>query len=161
MERVLTTGSEAETRRVAAAFAAILDSDDVVTLAGEVGAGKTVFVRAVCEALEVPREAGVSSPTYALVNLYEGGRIPLAHLDLYRLGDEDELEGLGFRDLLADARAILIEWPERAPSLGELASVGIRIEDLGPERRRIAIAGLEPERLRRLDDQLRRLPAAS
>jgi tRNA threonylcarbamoyl adenosine modification protein YjeE len=140
----IATASEDDTRRVAAALSAALVGGDVVALEGTLGAGKTVFVRAVAEALGVPRSAGVSSPSYTLVNLYDGGRLPLAHLDLYRLGDDDELEAIGFRDLLDGHRALLVEWPERSREVAEVASIWVRLDDLGPSRRMLVITALDP-----------------
>lgn len=137
----LDTDSEAATQAVAAALAQAARAGDLITLEGPVGAGKTVFVRGLCEALDVPREAGVCSPSYALVNLYDGGRLPVAHLDLYRIAGEDALEALGFRDLIAAARLILIEWPEHAAELADLATWRVRIHDRGATERRVEIMG--------------------
>lgn len=83
----------------------------IVFLRGDLGAGKTCFARGMLHALG--EQGPVRSPTYGLVATYElaGGRV--AHLDLYRLEDPDELEQLGLRDLLADTRLWLVEWPER------------------------------------------------
>ena len=141
----LLSSSEAETAGVARRLAEVLEPGDLVTLDGTLGAGKTFFIRALCEALSVPREAGVSSPSYSLVNLYEGGRIPIAHLDLYRLGHEEELEGLGFRDLLDGRRLVLIEWPQQAGGLEELATLQLELEDRGPELRQITLRADDPE----------------
>ena len=126
-------------------LAALLEPGDLVIFDGTLGAGKTFFIRALCEALSVPKEAGVSSPSYSLVNLYEGGLFPIAHLDLYRLGHEEELEGLGFRDLLDGERLVLIEWPQQAGGLQELATLQVEIEDHGPETRRLIFRSGEPE----------------
>ena len=139
------TGCEADTRALAAAFAEIVEPGDVVVLDGPVGAGKTVFVRGLCEALEVPRSAGVSSPSYALVHLYDGGRLALAHLDLYRLEGDDELEALGFRDLLEADRVVLVEWPGQAPSVREVATFEVTLQDDGPQNRTITIRACPPE----------------
>ena len=135
--------SEAETHERAARVAARLEPGDVVALVGALGAGKTVFARGLCAALGVPREDGVSSPTYALVNVYPSGRLPVAHLDLYRLGAADELEALGFRDLLDGELVVLVEWPERVAEVLELATVTVSIEDRGPNERLITIDGLD------------------
>ena len=135
----LWSHSEAETAAVAKALASALVAGDVVALEGPVGAGKTVFVRGVCQALGVPREAGVSSPTFALVHVYAGGRLPVAHLDLYRLGGEDELEALGFRDLVAGERLVVVEWAELVAAVGEVATFRLVFEDRAPETRRILL----------------------
>lgn len=117
----------AHTTRLASALVALLEPGDLVALVGGLGAGKTAFVRAACAALGVPREAGVKSPTFALIHLYEGGVLPVAHLDLYRLGDPDELEALGFRDLLEGDHVLFVEWPERAPDLLGMADVTVNL----------------------------------
>ena len=149
---VAITQSEAESLTLASRFASLLGPGDVVALMGTLGAGKTVFVRGVCGALGVPREAGVCSPTYALVNLYEGGRLPVAHMDLYRLADDDELEAIGFRDFLWPEGLVLMEWADRIPAAEAAASWTVWLEDEGPETRRISFKGpSEPlERLRSL-----------
>ncbi len=143
VQTTIRTAGEAETRRLAGALASGLRPGDLVTLSGALGAGKTVFVRGLCEGLEVPASAGVSSPSYALVHLYEGGRLPVAHLDLYRLSGGDELEALGFRDLCSSAHVVFVEWPERAEGLVLEADVAIALEDLGPEVRSITVRATE------------------
>ena len=141
----LRSNGEHETAAIARGLAELLEPGDLITLDGTLGAGKTFFIRALCESLSVPREAGVSSPSYSLVNLYDGGRIPIAHLDLYRLGDEEELEGLGFRDLLDGRRLVLIEWPQQAGGLEDLATIQLEIEDHGPELRQLILRAEDPE----------------
>lgn len=84
----------------------------VVTLAGEVGAGKTTLVQAICRGLGV--EAPVTSPTFALVHEYAGVRTTVYHLDLYRLRDPRELLQLGWDEIVAAPAIVLVEWPERA-----------------------------------------------
>lgn len=130
---------EADTAALAHALAEVAQSGDLIALGGPLGAGKTVFVRALCEALDVPREAGVRSPTYALVHRYEGGRFPVAHLDLYRLADGDELEAIGYRDLLADDCVIVVEWADRIAEVVADADICITLEDVGPTSREIVI----------------------
>jgi tRNA threonylcarbamoyl adenosine modification protein YjeE len=98
---------------VAEAFAARLPLGTVVALHGELGAGKTTFVRACASALGVA-EAEVTSPTFAIVHEYAAPDGPVLHADLYRLRHADELDALGWDDLLAGARAAFVEWPERA-----------------------------------------------
>jgi tRNA threonylcarbamoyladenosine biosynthesis protein TsaE len=84
----------------------------VVTLAGEPGAGKSVLARAIIHALGC--KSAVKSPTYTLVETYVVDHWRIAHMDLYRLQDPDELQCIGFRDIVADTDLLLIEWPERA-----------------------------------------------
>jgi tRNA threonylcarbamoyladenosine biosynthesis protein TsaE len=85
---------------------------EVVTFEGELGAGKTTFIKAVARGLGVRRPA--TSPTYALVHRYQGNRGPVFHLDCFRLRSPDEAADLDWEGLLAEGDAILVEWPERA-----------------------------------------------
>ncbi len=104
----------------------------LVSLAGPLGAGKTTLVRSFLRALG---HAGpVRSPTYTLVETYTFAQFKVAHLDLYRLGDGDELEFLGYRDFVADGWIRLVEWPERGGrALGE-ADLALTIEYCGDGR---------------------------
>lgn len=106
-----TTRPEA-TFEIAASFASLLTEGDVVFLQGEMGAGKTHFVRGICAGLGMANLYEVDSPTYTLVNHYEVGP-GVDHLDLYRLSEPEELEEIGL-DGIFDAKTLkLIEWPER------------------------------------------------
>lgn len=113
-----------ETEALGARLGAALRPGDFVGLVGELGAGKTAFVRGVATGLGIPREANVSSPTYAIVNLYKGGRVTLLHADLYRLRDAEDLYDLGWDDLLASGVASVVEWFDRVPD----AAPGERLE---------------------------------
>jgi tRNA threonylcarbamoyladenosine biosynthesis protein TsaE len=132
----VVTGSEEETLAVARELAATLKPGDVLLLAGDLGAGKTTFVKGLAAGLGIdPRE--VSSPTFTLVHEYRGGRLALYHADLYRLEnaatDELGLEELGVRD-----GVLAIEWPDRLTH--DLAGARmIRIELVGETDRRITI----------------------
>jgi len=151
---ILQSRREADTRALAFALSEVLEAGDVLALNGPLGAGKTVLVRGVTDALGVPASAGVCSPSYTLVNLYEGGRWPIAHLDLYRLADGDELEGIGFRDLLAGEHLVLVEWADRVTEALEAATVRVEFVDEGPETRRLTITASEASLLEALRRQL-------
>ncbi len=84
----------------------------LVTLAGELGAGKTTLAQAICRGYGVTDE--VTSPTFALVHRYASPRSPVFHLDLYRLNDPAELTNIGWDELLSEEALIVVEWPERA-----------------------------------------------
>jgi tRNA threonylcarbamoyladenosine biosynthesis protein TsaE len=101
-----------ETETLGASLAAVLRPGDVVALSGPLGAGKTTFARGVLAALGLSEEA--PSPSFSLVIAYDPPdvRLPLWHVDLYRIEDRQEIEELGLDDALAEA-ALLIEWPER------------------------------------------------
>src|SRR6185312_7204118 len=104
---------EAATHALAAELADLLQPGDVVTLSGDLGAGKTTFARAVIRHLAGDPALEVPSPTFTLMQDYELPRFALAHVDLYRLGDPSELAELGVHDVAADA-VLLVEWPDRA-----------------------------------------------
>jgi tRNA threonylcarbamoyladenosine biosynthesis protein TsaE len=109
---MLITHSETETAAVGRDLAARLQPGDVVLLFGELGSGKTAFVRGLAEGLGIdPGE--VSSPTFTIVQEYGGGRVPLLHVDLYRL-EPKEVDDLGLDELAADA-VLAVEWAERLP----------------------------------------------
>ena len=108
-----TTHSEDETTAIARAIAPSLKAGDVLLLHGDLGAGKTAFVRGLAEGLGVAR-AEVSSPTFTLMQEYRGGRLPLYHVDLYRLNDPREIDDLGL-DEIALGGVLAIEWAEKLP----------------------------------------------
>lgn len=118
MKRDLHLASVEDTERFGARLGALLRSGDFVGLTGELGAGKTALVRGVAKAVGIPHEAQVSSPTFAIVNTYKGGRLTLLHADLYRVHDAEELYDAGFYDLIgSDDAALLVEWVELVPEL--------------------------------------------
>ena len=110
----ITTHSESETSAVGRELAATLSAGDVVLLYGELGAGKTAFVRGLAEGLGIAPDE-VSSPTFTLVQEYRGGRAPLFHVDLYRLNDRREVDDLGL-DEIAAAGVLTIEWADKLPN---------------------------------------------
>lgn len=107
---------EAGLCRLAERIALKLHKGDLIALHGDLGAGKTTFARALIRAVLADPSAEVPSPTFSLVQTYDASRLSLAHLDLYRLTSEDEADELGIDEERARG-AILVEWPERAPSL--------------------------------------------
>jgi tRNA threonylcarbamoyladenosine biosynthesis protein TsaE len=108
--------SPAETFAHGEAVAAALSSGAVLALRGDLGAGKTHFVKGVAAGLGAdPHE--VTSPTFTLVNEYMGGRMPVFHFDLYRLESADELVRIGFDDYLAEDGVVIIEWADKFPEL--------------------------------------------
>jgi tRNA threonylcarbamoyladenosine biosynthesis protein TsaE len=118
--------SEQEMRALGARLIKACDSGGVITLQGDLGTGKTTLVRGALEACGIT--SGVRSPTYTLIEYYEQPRLSVAHFDLYRLGDAEELEYLGFRDYLGSDTLCLIEWPERAGDYLQDSGLQIHIE---------------------------------
>src|SRR5262245_60446174 len=113
LRRTVTAQSEEETAAVGRELAATLRAGSVVLLVGELGAGKTAFVRGLAEGLGVD-PTDVSSPTFTLLQEYRGGRLPLLHVDLYRLDDAREIDDLGLDELAADG-VLAIEWADKLP----------------------------------------------
>jgi tRNA threonylcarbamoyladenosine biosynthesis protein TsaE len=98
---------------IAQQVAAYLKSPAILTFSGEIGAGKTTFIRAMLRALGV--RSNIKSPTFSLVESYQGLYLPIHHFDLYRIHDESELDYIGFRDYFKNNAICCIEWPEQAP----------------------------------------------
>mgnify|MGYP002780787060 CR=1 FL=1 len=118
--------------RAGAALASVLRAGDVVALSGPLGAGKTTLVRGVLAALGHAGE--VPSPTFAIVQPYDGTSLPIAHADLYRLESPSELEELGLDDALWDG-ALLVEWPERAGEAAWPQALRLSLQPLPNGRR--------------------------
>ena len=135
MTTTFTTNSEEETAAAGRDLARTLDAGAVVLLSGDLGAGKTAFVRGLAEGLGVD-PADVSSPTFTLVQEYRRGRLPLYHADLYRLNDAREIEDLGL-DEIAEDGVLAIEWAEKLPRMPD--AVRVKIDDAGKDQRRIAV----------------------
>ncbi len=133
------THSESETAAVGRALADRLAPGSVLLLFGDLGAGKTAFVRGLAEGLGVAPEE-VSSPTFTLMQEYRGGRIPLIHVDLYRLNDAREIDDLGLEELGLDC-VLAIEWADKLPR-GIPGAVEIRIDYAAGNERSVAVGKL-------------------
>lgn len=139
MSETITT-SEDETAAAGERLAQSLEPGNVVLLYGDLGAGKTAFARGLAQGLGAD-PADVSSPTFTLVQEYHG-RVTLYHVDLYRL-EEREVDDLGLEELILGDGVVAIEWAERWRERPDDV-IEVRIEDVGEEKRRIAIAGQLP-----------------
>jgi tRNA threonylcarbamoyladenosine biosynthesis protein TsaE len=128
--------SEAETSRIGSELAAALSPDTVVALYGDLGAGKTAFVRGMAEGLGL--DARVSSPTFTIVNEYLG-RVPLFHFDMYRLADADELFEIGWEDYIRRGGVCAVEWSENVEDAFYKDTVRVYIEKADETTRRIRI----------------------
>ena len=136
------TNSEAETEALGARLGAELAPGTVIAFTGDLGAGKTAFTRGLARGLGVPDR--VTSPTFTIVNEYEGGRLPLFHFDMYRLSSSDELFDIGWEDYLARGGVCAVEWSENVAGAIEpdAVRVSIRRGDGGDDRI-IAIEGVD------------------
>lgn len=114
-----------ETQALAARLAQQLEAGDVIWLSGELGAGKTTFTQGLGRGLDIA--VPINSPTFVLIREYVG-RLPLYHIDLYRLSDAREVAALGLSDYLAGDGVCVLEWAERLDARGEMPGLHIRIE---------------------------------
>jgi len=139
--KIYKNNSAQETASIAAGFGALAAPGDIICLSGPLGAGKTVFARGVAEGLGYTGR--VTSPTFTIVNVYEGGRLPLYHFDLYRLeGGIADLEGIGYEDYFYAGGVCLIEWPEMAEGAMPPGALQVEIKtdfSLGGDFREIVV----------------------
>ena len=124
-----------ETRLIASGFARSLPAGTTLSLIGDLGAGKTEFVKGLAIGLGAGNEA--ASPTFTIVHEYRGGRLVLFHMDFYRLNEERELDEVGFDDYLMAGGVCAIEWGDKFPSRLPPDSVAIRIAIHGNNKRTI------------------------
>lgn len=150
----LRSSSPEETERIAAALAGELELGDVVTVAGDLGTGKTTFVRGACRALGVT--VPVTSPTYTIGNRY-GGRVQVSHLDLYRFASMSEAEWGDLESYFEDA-VVFVEWPEAGMQFLPAPRAEIRLQHAGETLRLIRLSSaeksLEKRVLSRVDPRL-------
>ena len=123
MEHV--TNSPEETEALGEMLAGRLEPGTVIAFTGDLGAGKTAFVRGLARGLGIAER--VTSPTFTIVNEYEGGRLPLFHFDMYRLGSADELFDIGWEDYLARGGVCAVEWSEHAEGAFEEEPIWVDI----------------------------------
>ena len=135
---VFYTNSPEETEGVGLRLAQKLLPGTVIAFQGDLGAGKTAFTRGLARGLGSTDR--VTSPTYTIVNEYLGGKMPLFHFDMYRLGSSDELFDIGWEDYLERGGICAVEWSENVSDAMEGALV-VTIEKTGEQSRRITIEG--------------------
>ena len=150
MELAIRAATAEDTRDVGAAIAGLLRMHDVVVLTGELGAGKTTFVQGIARGLGATEH--VASPTFTLVREYVSGRVPVAHVDLYRLEREQDVIDLALDELEEGERVLLVEWGDPVAEL--LADERLRVEFAADadDVRRITVATIGPSWEERADD---------
>jgi tRNA threonylcarbamoyladenosine biosynthesis protein TsaE len=135
----LISHSPAETEALGERFGRVAQSGWVLGLSGDLGAGKTQFVKGLARGLGIG--ARVHSPTFSLINVYEGGRLTLYHIDLYRLENTEQILAAGLQEYLNPAGVTVIEWAERwfpsSESRQELSG-WVQMDPMGPSDRRIS-----------------------
>jgi tRNA threonylcarbamoyladenosine biosynthesis protein TsaE len=134
---VVESTSAAETEALGARIAARLGPGDVVLLSGDLGAGKTTLIRGACRALGVT--GPVTSPTFTIGQRYEGGRLPVAHLDLYRLQSLEDEDPALLDDYLRPDGVAFVEWPGAGEGRLGRPALEVRLVHVGEESRRIGL----------------------
>lgn len=131
----------AQTEEFAATLAALVRPRDIVVLSGEMGAGKTAFVRGFAVGMGVSSDETVSSPTFTLVHTYDSGRLVVHHADLYRLGRLSDVEDLGLRELADLGDVVIVEWGNVAEEvLGDHLVVSLEADEDDEDTRYIAVS---------------------
>jgi tRNA threonylcarbamoyladenosine biosynthesis protein TsaE len=141
---IFESSSVRETESIAARLAPTLRPGDCIVLHGDLGAGKTQFVRGLVRALGANPRA-VSSPTFVLLNVYPGGRLTVYHLDAYRTHSPEDFESIGFSELLDQGGVVVVEWPSRILPLLPDKRIDVTITPLDETHRRIEIASPLPD----------------
>ena len=136
--RIVITHSEAETEALGASFARGLPAGSVVAFYGELGSGKTAFVRGMARGMDI--DTPVSSPTFTIVNEYIGPR-SLFHFDMYRLGSAEELFDIGWEDYLGRGGVCAVEWSENVPGAFEGDELRVVFRKLSDTEREITMEG--------------------
>ena len=136
IQEPIQSRSPEETLALGRRLGGSLRPGDVVALYGDLGAGKTQFVKGVCAAWGID-EGAVSSPTFTLVQEYAGSEFPLYHFDAYRIKQPSEYFELGYEDYFFGGGVCLVEWPERVESLLPAETIRVRIDHVGEHTRRI------------------------
>ena len=134
------TRSPDETRQLGKKIGSLLDQPVLIALIGELGCGKTVFVQGLAEGLEVPAEYYITSPTFTLINEYPG-RLPLFHVDLYRLDGISDFEDIGLDEILQDQAVIAVEWADKMADAFAGDCLTLKFEIMADEVRKITLIG--------------------
>jgi tRNA threonylcarbamoyladenosine biosynthesis protein TsaE len=137
---IVYSKSPSETIRIGKAIGSCLQAGDVVALTGELGAGKTQMIKGLAQGAGVRRSAYVSSPSFTLINEYQG-KLPFYHIDLYRLGEEKEAEGLGLEEYFQGGGITAVEWADRIASLLPEELLRIHIQYIGKSTRSVEVVG--------------------
>lgn len=144
--QIVHSESADETFSLGRRLGSICQPGDIILLNGELGVGKTVFSKGFGEGLGI--EEPISSPTFTLIQIYEGGRLPLYHFDVYRIADVWEMDEIGYEDYFFGNGVCLIEWAVRIKELLPEKTISVTIEkdlEKGFDYRRITIKGLDME----------------
>ncbi len=134
LNKILFSNSPTETEKIAKDFAKELKGGEILAFFGDMGFGKTRFIKGLASGLNFTGD--VTSPTFALVNEYRGGRLPLFHFDMYRIEGWEDLYSTGFYDYMDEGGVMAVEWSENIVGALPENTIKITIENLGEEKRK-------------------------
>ena len=136
--RTVFSLSEEETLRLGRVVAGGFKGGELILLEGDLGLGKTVFAKGIAEGLGISRDE-VTSPSFTIVQEYEGGRFPMFHVDLYRIEGIEEISTLGVEEILAGGGIVVVEWGDKLPPYLRRDAITVRFRDVGEGSRQIEI----------------------
>lgn len=139
---VFITNSLKETQELASKIAKKLKPSSIIAFQGELGAGKTSFIQGLALGLGIKKNYYVNSPTFTILNIYKGGKMPLYHYDWYRLGSDGEAADLGLEEYFDGKGVTVIEWAEKFPNLLPERTIWIKMEVKGELSREIKITNI-------------------
>ena len=134
----ITTRTIGETQDLSQKLGGLVKHPLIIALRGDLGSGKTAFVQGLARGLEVPDSYYITSPTFTLINEYPG-RLPLVHVDLYRLEEIDDLEDIGLDELLYDQAVIAIEWSEKLTGRQPAGQLQVTMKIVDDECRKLTL----------------------
>lgn len=137
MQKIYNSASPTQTEQIAEEIAARLQPGDVLAFFGSMGMGKTCFTRGLCRGLGFLGD--VNSPTFALVNVYEGGRLPVFHFDMYRIAGWEDLYSSGYFDYLEQGGVTVVEWSENIENALPNGCISVTMEQTAENARRITV----------------------
>ncbi|MEG1044486.1 MAG: tRNA (adenosine(37)-N6)-threonylcarbamoyltransferase complex ATPase subunit type 1 TsaE [Oscillospiraceae bacterium] len=141
MTKTFLTNSVSETEKLAEKLGEILKSGDIIAYQGSMGMGKTAFTRGLAKGMKIKDD--VSSPTFALINEYNGDGLTLYHFDMYRVSNYDDLYSTGFFDYMDMGGVMAVEWSENIENILPDNSITVTIERIDEDKRQITIKGDE------------------
>ena len=133
------TNSLKETQELAAKFAKKLGPSSIIAFVGELGAGKTSFIQGLASGLGIKKNYYVNSPTFTILNVYHGGKMPIYHYDWYRIGCQWEAADLGLEEHFDGKGVTVIEWAEKFPNLLPERTIWVKLAVVGEDKRRITV----------------------
>lgn len=148
MKKEITSNSAIFTAQIGERLGRAIKSKTVIAFKGGLGAGKTCFTTGLAKGLGY--EGAVTSPTFALINEYLGGRLPIYHFDMYRIIDEDELYSIGFYDYYDQEAVIVAEWSENIEAALDGNRITVEIEGMGDNPRKITVTALDDNIIKEL-----------